>query len=944
MIGTVSSTNMPTTVDALQANPGAGQGGEPYDAFIAYVDGNANKIIWATYLGGPRNEEGNGIARDSRGNLYVAGYTQSSGFPITANALQGPRGLANTAFIARIGEQRPPAAQLAIVSGNKQQGDQGTILKDPLVVELRDESQRAHRQPAGHVHGHNARLNASTALTNSQGRASVLVTLGDRPGPATVTAASGTVPPTLFELTSLRIGPPLPEISAGGIVGAGLSSPPTHLLSTNAIATIFGTRLAAPGTVAQAGPDNFVDGKVPTNLAGVCIVVDGVAARILAVTETQVNFIVPELSRTGSLPVQVLTGCGRVTELKSDLQEVEIRSTSPEFFYSFSNPGSRSFVAVVDARTGQALDAVRPGQIVSIYGTGFGPTNPTTGTGELPSGIARTTEVANVTYDGRPLDAANVLYAGITPGLAGVYQLNLMIPLNARNGNIPIRVRLGLQSSPEGSFLRVIGGENRDPQVAVSPVRMDFGDVLIGQTREMPITFANTGTSLLTIRAFDAGLPVFTLRPNFGFELEPGQTRILTMSFTPTVAGPINATLRIATDDPVDPILNVPLIANALVQPPPPNPVPVITTLSPSTIESGGAAFNLVVNGSGFIKGSVVEINGRARSTFFNNPVQLIAFIEALDITDGAVANITVRNPPPAGGPSNTVPLTIRGTPVTAGPLGLINQFDLRFCPAVSSFVTVLDSGQLPVRNLNRDRLTCKEGDQVVDCTIEPASTDTPVAMHLLFGMNGVENEAEQVQLKSSARQLIQTLGGQDRIAVTHLEDVNRLQLDFTTDTSRALGVIDTLRPVPPGNALYDSVVSTAQSTRQQLGFRKIVVLITALDNLSGVLRDLNQALGTARSSGVTYYTVAIGKGKADPALTGFLRTLARDTGGQFFSEDIPTNYSGLMGRIAQIIQSQYQIRHQSPNFNGLARDLEFTFQIPEGTVKAVRSYSPCLP
>ena len=50
------------------------------------------------------------------------------------------------------------------------------------------------------------------------------------------------------------------------------------------------------------------------------------------------------------------------------------------------------------------------------------------------------------------------------------------------------------------------------------------------------------------------------------------------------------------------------------------------------------------------------------------------------------------------------------------------------------------------------------------------------------------------------------------------------------------------------------------------------------------------------------------------------------------------------MGRIAQIIQTQYQIRHQSPNFNGLARDLEFTFQIPESTVKAVRSYSPCLP
>jgi hypothetical protein len=200
VIGTVSSTNMPTTVDALQANPGAGQGGEPYDAFIAYVDGNANKIIWATYLGGPRNEEGNGIARDSRGNLYVAGYTQSSGFPITANALQGPRSLANSAFIARIGEQRPPASQLMIVSGNKQQGDQGTNLKDPLVVELRDEfNVPIANQPVTFT-ATNARLNASTALTNSQGRASVLVTLGDRPGPATVTAASGYCSPLTLRI------------------------------------------------------------------------------------------------------------------------------------------------------------------------------------------------------------------------------------------------------------------------------------------------------------------------------------------------------------------------------------------------------------------------------------------------------------------------------------------------------------------------------------------------------------------------------------------------------------------------------------------------------------------------------------------------------------------------------------------------------------------------
>ncbi len=946
VIGTVSSTNMPTTVDALQANAAGGQGGEPYDAFIAHVSGFSNRVLWGTYLGGPRNEEGNAIARDSRGNIYVAGYTQSGGFPLTPNSLQKPVGPfgTNTAFIARIGEKTPGAAQLVKVSGDKQEADQGTTLTIPLVVELRDEFNVPIINQAVNFSASNARLSVNGGATNLQGRVSVTVTLGDRPGLATVTATVDGVPPVRFDLTSRRVGPALPEITANSVVSAGLSNPRSSILSTNAIAIAFGTRFAAQGTNIEAGPSNYVDGKVPTNLGGTCVTVDGVAARILAITPNEVKFIVPELSRTGQVPIQVLSDCGRVAELKSDQQDVEIRSTSPEFFYSSSNPGGRNFVQAVDTNTGELVASARPGQNIAIFGTGFGATNPPSGTGELPAGRARTADQVNVTYDGRPLDAGNIQYAGVTPGYAGIYQLNIQVPFNARNGDIPIRIRVGLQSSPDGSFLRVVGGENRDPQVAVSPIRMEFGDVVIGQPRDLPITIANTGTSVLTIRAFDTGLPVFTLRPRFGFELDPGETRVLTMTFAPNAAGPINATLRIATDDPVDPILNVPLSANALVQPPPPNPVPVIASLSPSSVQAGGAAFNLVVNGANFIRGSVVEVNGRARSTFYNNPVQLIAFVEALDITDAGVYLVTVRNPPPAGGPSNGAPLTVVGLLNTGQPLGLINQLDLRFCPAVSSFVTVLDSGGLPVRNIGRERLTCRDGNDVVDCTIAPAGSETPVALHLLLGMNGIDNDAEIAQLKSSARQIIQTLGGQDRIAVTHLEDVNRQQLDFTEDTGRALGVVDSLRPVPPGNALYDSVVSTAQSTRLQVGRRRIVVLITALDNLSGTLRDLNQALGTARSSGVTYYTVAIGKGKSNVALSGFLRTLARDTGGQFFSEDVPTAYSAVMGRLATIIQSQYQIKHESPNFNGVPRDLEFTFAIPEGTVRAVRSYAPCLP
>jgi hypothetical protein len=58
------------------------------------------------------------------------------------------------------------------------------------------------------------------------------------------------------------------------------------------------------------------------------------------------------------------------------------------------------------------------------------------------------------------------------------------------------------------------------------------------------------------------------------------------------------------------------------------NPVPVLTTVSPTSATVGGAAFTLTVNGSGFVTGSIVRWNGAARRTFATNR-QLTAAIPA---------------------------------------------------------------------------------------------------------------------------------------------------------------------------------------------------------------------------------------------------------------------------------------------------------------------------
>ena len=86
---------------------------------------------------------------------------------------------------------------------------------------------------------------------------------------------------------------------------------------------------------------------------------------------------------------------------------------------------------------------------------------------------------------------------------------------------------------------------------------------------------------------------------------------------------------------------------------------PTITTISPNSAATGGAAFTLAVNGSNFEAGSVVNFAGVARTTTFISAAQLTAAIPAAAITTAGIAAVTVTNPASGGGASNTVNFTI---------------------------------------------------------------------------------------------------------------------------------------------------------------------------------------------------------------------------------------------------------------------------------------------
>lgn len=75
--GYTYSTDFPVTVPAVQADNAGG-----CDAFLFKLSPAGDTLLYATYLGGSGSDTASAIALDSRGNVYLAGWTLSTNFPV----------------------------------------------------------------------------------------------------------------------------------------------------------------------------------------------------------------------------------------------------------------------------------------------------------------------------------------------------------------------------------------------------------------------------------------------------------------------------------------------------------------------------------------------------------------------------------------------------------------------------------------------------------------------------------------------------------------------------------------------------------------------------------------------------------------------------------------------------------------------------------------------
>jgi hypothetical protein len=121
--------------------------------------------------------------------------------------------------------------------------------------------------------------------------------------------------------------------------------------------------------------------------------------------------------------------------------------------------------------------------------------------------------------------------------------------------------------------------------------------------------------------------------------------------------------------------------------PPPENPLPSITAITPNSATVGSSALTVTVSGSGFIAASVIRWNDASLNTSYVSSTSLTARVPASDLGALGTANISVQNPAPGGGTSSNITFTV------GNPLPSVTAVTPNSVAADSASLTITVSG-----------------------------------------------------------------------------------------------------------------------------------------------------------------------------------------------------------------------------------------------------------
>jgi uncharacterized protein (TIGR03437 family) len=410
VISIVPTSNTATVYAAVQNRQTSG--------FLTKLSPDGSTILYSTYLrghdaqapiaNGPLERAAiiweNGVtavALDAAGNVVLAGNSRASDFPqvYPVQLANGGRGDAMVAAIAADGSKLLYSTYLG---GSQDDGAFALAL-----------------DPQGYV-----------VIAGQTWSADFPVTPGMVPG----TGQFGDA----FVAKIATPGPPaISRVLNGASFQPGIES--------GSWVMIQGTNLARSARSWTAA--EIASGHMPTALDGVSATINSKPAFVYYISPTQINVQAPTDDTLGPVDV-VVTNNGTASAPAT----AQLQLTAPALF---RYPGTNYAIASLlpdYSLVGNPAAPAHPGDIVVLWGTGFGATNPAVPAGVAASGTPFTVAVPAMTLGGIK---AHVLSALLTAGSAGLYQVTIQIPASAPSGALEVGVSSGEVTSSTGASIIV---------------------------------------------------------------------------------------------------------------------------------------------------------------------------------------------------------------------------------------------------------------------------------------------------------------------------------------------------------------------------------------------------------------------------------------------------------------------------------------------------------
>jgi uncharacterized protein (TIGR03437 family) len=433
-------------------------------------------------------DEPTGLAMDAANNLYIADtgnnrirvVTAPTGFITTLSTgnfiLKGPKGVAvdaaGSVYIADTSNCRilkvTPSGSITItttVAGSDAgatasacgySGDGGpatsALLNYPSGVAL---------DAAGNLYiadTHNQRIRVVSAATGK-----ITTVAGNKfsgytgdGGPATsaelsfplsvLVGPSGNIYVADTQNSVIRLLTPAPPAISGVVTASAFGG--FGSIAPGAWIEIYGSNLAADSRGWTSA--DFKGVNAPTSLDGTTVSIGGQAAFISYISPGQVNALAPSNVGTGQQQITVTTATGTSAAYPVIVNPTAAGMLAPANFKIggmqylaalFSD--YQTYVAPPGAIPGVTSRRAKPGDVIVIFGTGFGPVTPNTPAGQIAQGNSTLTLPLQINFGSTP---ATLKYSGLAPSLVGVYQFNVVVP------NVPASDAVQVSFSLNGAF------------------------------------------------------------------------------------------------------------------------------------------------------------------------------------------------------------------------------------------------------------------------------------------------------------------------------------------------------------------------------------------------------------------------------------------------------------------------------------------------------------